>query len=94
MRRWMVIAYLALVPASIQAQINPQALTLAGVNDCIKEAIGTSSVEDSGSVIIYSCSAVKAKALYNFVGRKAHNGKPADDFRCDLILGIGDVLSE
>ena len=122
MRRWMVIAYFALVPASIHAQINPQALTLAGVNDCIKEAIGTSSVEDSGSVIIYSCSAVKAKALYNFVGRKAHteivqdrngkfenrqfgnsacyhriedsNGKPADEFRCDLILGIGDVLSE
>ena len=122
MNRWIVIACFVLAPASTYAQITPQALTLAGVSDCIKEAIGTSSVEDSGSVIIYSCGAAKAKALYNFVGRKAHteivqdrngkfenrpfgnsacyhqvedpNGKRADDFRCDLILGIGDILSD
>ena len=122
MNRWIVMVCFVLLPASAHAQINPQALTLAGVSDCIKEAIGTSSVEDSGAVIIYSCNAAKAKALYNFVGRKVRteivqdrngkfenrpfgnnacyhrvedpDGKHTDDFRCDLILGIGDILSE
>jgi len=111
-----------LVTVSGYAQVNPRALTLAGMSDCIKEAIGAGSVEDNGTVLIFSCSAVKAKTLYNFLGRKVRaeivqdrngkfenrqfgnnacyhqiedqSGKAADDFRCDLIMTIGDVLSE
>lgn len=120
--RWLTILCFALVGTSAYAQINPQALTLAGLNECITEAITTGSVEDSGPVIIYSCSESKAKTLYNFLGRKVRaevvqdrngkfenrhfgnsacyhrvedlGGKAADDFRCDLILAIGDILSE
>ena len=104
------------------AQISPQALTLAGLNDCIKEALDAGSVEDDGTILIFSCSAAKAKTLYNFLGRKVRaevvqdrngkfenrhfgnnacyhrvedpNGKSADEFRCDLILAIGDILSD
>ena len=122
MSRWVAAICFMLITASGYAQINPQALTLAGVSDCMKEAISTSSVEDNGSVIIFSCSAAKAKTLYNFLGRKVRaqivqdrngkfenrqfgsnacyhriedpSGKAADDFRCDLILAIGDVLSD
>jgi hypothetical protein len=111
-----------LVAASAHAQIGPKEFTLAGVSDCIKEAIGTSSVEDNGPVIIFSCSATRAKTLFSFLGRKVRvevvqdrngkfenrqfgnsacyhrieepSGKAADDFRCDLILTIGDALSE
>ena len=122
MSRLAVVFCFVLVATSSYAQINPKALTLAGMSDCIKEAIGTSSVEDSGSVIIFSCSAAKAKTLYNFIGRKVRaevvqdrngkfenrqfgdsacyhrvedqSGKAADEFRCDLIMTIGDVLSD
>ena len=122
MSRWVAAICLMLITASGYAQINPQALTLASVSDCMKEAISTSSVEDNGSAIISSCSAAKAKTLYNFLGRKVRaqivqdrngkfenrqfgsnacyhriedpSGKAADDFRCDLILAIGDVLSD
>jgi hypothetical protein len=122
MSRLIVVVYFMILTASAYAQINPQALTLAGVTDCVKEAIGTSSVEDNGSVIIFSCSAAKAKTLYNFLGRKVRaqivqdrngkfenrqfgnnacyhriedaSGKAADDFRCDLVLAIGDILSD
>jgi hypothetical protein len=118
----LAILCFVLVSAPAYAQVNPQALTLAGVSDCVQEAIATGSVEDSGSVIIYSCSEIKAKTLYNFLGRKVRaqivqdrngkfenrpfgnnacyhrvedpSGKAADDFRCDLILAIGDILSE
>src|ERR1700720_1770482 len=118
--KWLAVLCLVLVSASGHAQINPQALTLAGVSDCVKEAIVAGSVEDSGSMIIYSCSDTKAKTLYNFLGRKVRaqivqdrngkfenrhfgnsacyhriedqSGKAADDFRCDLIMTIGDVL--
>ena len=104
------------------AQLDPRALTLAGVSDCIKEAIGTSAVEDDGTVLIFSCSAAKARILYNFLGRKVRaeivqdrngkfenrqfgnnacyhriedqSGKAADDFRCDLVVTIGDALKE
>lgn len=122
MSRWVVVVYFMILTASAYAQINPQALTLAGVTDCVKEAVGTSSVEDNGSVIIFSCSAAKAKTLYNFLGRKVRaqivqdrngkfenrqfgnnacyhriedaSGKAADDFRCDLVLAIGDILGD
>ena len=122
MRRFAMIIPFVLVGVPGYAQISPQALTLAGVNDCIKEALDVGSVEDNGAVLIFSCSAAKAKILYNFVGRKVRveivqdrngkfenrhfgnnacyhrvedpSGKTADEFRCDLILTIGDVLSE
>ena len=103
------------------AQIGPKSMTLSGISDCVAEAIATSSVEDNGSVLIFSCSATKAKALFNFLGRKVRAevvqdrngkfenrqfgnsacyhrvadqaGKAADEFRCDLIMAIGDALS-
>jgi hypothetical protein len=111
-----------LVTTTSHAQIGPKEFTLAGVSDCIKEAIATSSVEDNGPVMIFSCSASKAKTLYSFLGRKVQvevvqdrngkfenrqfgnsacyhriedpSGKAADDFRCDLLLTIGDALSD
>jgi len=117
-----MVICLLLVNTSSHAQIGPKELTLAGVSDCIQEAIGTSSMENNGPVIIFFCSAAKAKTLYNFLGRKVRaevvqdnngkfenrqfgnsacyhriedpGGKAADDFRCDLILTIGDVLSD
>jgi hypothetical protein len=121
MRR-LAVLFFVLASGSGYAQINPQALTLAGVSDCIKEAIDTGSIEDGGSLIIYSCSEAKAKTLYNFLGRKVRaqivqdrngkfenrqfgnnacyhrieesSGKAADEFRCDLIVTIGDILTE
>jgi hypothetical protein len=120
--RWLAILCFVFVSPASYAQINPQALTLAGLSDCLKEALVTGSVDDSGPVIVYSCSEAKAKTLYNFLGRKVRaqvvqdrngkfenrqfgnnacyhrveepDGKTADDFRCDLILTIGDILSE
>ena len=122
MRRLMLAACLLLAATSSNAQINAQTLTLAGVRDCLSDAISNNAMEDNGSAIIFSCSADKAKALYNFLGRKVRaevvqdrNGKfenrpfgnnacyhrvedeggnTADDFRCDLIMAIGDALSE
>lgn len=116
-----VISFL-LATASSHAQISPKELTLAGVSDCLREAISTSSVEENGSVVIFYCSAAKAKTLYGFLGRKVRaetvqdsngkfenrqfgnsacyhriedpNGKATDDFRCDLILMLGDALSD
>jgi hypothetical protein len=43
---------------------------MAGLSDCLKEAIASGAIEDSGPVIIYSCSEAKAKTLYNFLSRK------------------------
>jgi hypothetical protein len=110
------------VVASANAQTNPQAMVLAGVIDCIREATATSSVEHDSNVLVFSCTATKAKTLYNFLGSKIRaevvldrngkfenrqfgnnacyhqvqdqSGKTADDFRCDLIIAIGDALSE
>jgi len=116
------IAGLAFVTAPGYAQIGARELTMAAVSDCIKEAIGTGSVENNGPVVIFFCSAAKARTLYNFLGSKVHadvvqdsngkfenrefgnnacyhrieepSGKAADDFRCDLLLTIGDALSD
>jgi hypothetical protein len=110
------------VTAPSHAQISAKELTLAGVSDCVKEAIAANSMENNGPVIIFCCSAAKAKTLYNFLGRKVRaevvqdsngkfenrqfgnnacyhriedpGGKAADDFRCDLLLTIGDALSD
>ena len=122
MRRLMIMICFVFVTAPSHAQIGAKELTLAGLSDCIKEAIGTSSVENNGPVIIYFCSSAKAKTLYNFLGRRVPaevvqdsngkfenrpfgnnacyhriedpSGKAADDFRCDLLLTVGDVLGE
>ena len=122
MRRLAIVIGFVLVAAPSHAQIGAKELTLAGVSDCIKEAIDTSSFENNGPVIIFFCSAAKAKTLYNFLGRKVRvdvvqdsngkfenrqfgnnacyhriedpSGKAADDFRCDLLLAIGDALSD
>jgi len=122
MRRLTIMTCLVLVTAPSYAQIGAKELTFAGVNDCMKDAIGTSSVENNGPVIIFFCNAEKARTLYNFLGRKVRSevvqdrngkfenrqfgnnacyhriedpsGKAADDFRCDLLLTIGDVLSD
>ena len=95
---------------------------MAGVSDCIKDAIGAGSVENNGPVVVFFCSAAKARILYNFLGAKVHadvvqdsngkfenrqfgnnacyhriedpGGKAADDFRCDLLLTVGDALSD
>ena len=122
MRRLAIAILLVLVTTPSYAQISAKELTFAAVNDCIKEAIGTSSVENNGPVIIFFCNTEKAKTLYNFLGRTVRSevvqdrngkfenrqfgnnacyhriedpgGKAADDFRCDLLLTIGDVLGD
>jgi hypothetical protein len=63
-------ACLVLLSASAHAQVNSQSITLSAVSDCIKEAIAGGAVQDSGDALLFSCSAAKAKALYNFLGRK------------------------
>jgi hypothetical protein len=107
---------------SSYAQISERTLTVAGLTDCIAEAIATGSVVDDGPVFVLSCNAAKAKTLFNFLGKKIRaemvhdrngkfenrpfgnsacyhriedqSGKTADEFRCDLIMAIGDVLGD
>lgn len=104
------------------AEINARTLTLAGVSDCIAEAVASNAVDDDGTAIIFSCNAAKARTLYNFLGQKIRTevvkdphgkfenrafgnsacyhrieddgGNAADEFRCDLIMAIGDALRE
>jgi hypothetical protein len=120
----LVIAFAAVAFAATpgSAQINARTLTLAGVSDCIAEAIATNAVDEDGVVIIFSCNAAKARTLYNFLGQKVRaevvqdrNGKfenrafgnsacyhriedqagnAADEFRCDLVIAIGEALGE
>jgi hypothetical protein len=113
---------LALMAPSARAQVTPQSMTLSGVSDCIKDAIATGSVEGNGNILQFSCNAARAKALYNFLGRKIRaevvqdrNGKfenrqfgnsacyhriedqaakAVDEFRCDLIMVVGDAIRE
>jgi len=122
MSRVAAVICLLIVAGPGYAQLDPRTLTLAGVSDCIKEAIGTGAVDDDGAVLIFSCGAAKARTLYNFLGRKVRaevvqdrngkfenrqfgnnacyhrvedpDGKAADDFRCDLLVTIGDALKE
>jgi hypothetical protein len=122
MLRLAIIICLALVTAPGHAQIGAKDLTLAGVSDCLKEAIGTGAVENNGPVVTFVCSAAKARILYNLLGAKVHadivqdsngkfenrqfgnnacyhrvqdpGGKAADEFRCDLLLTVGDALGD
>jgi hypothetical protein len=72
MCRLAFIICLVLFAAPGYAQIGAKELTMAGMSDCIKEAIGTGSVENNGAVVIFFCSASKARILYNFLGSKVH----------------------
>lgn len=122
MKRLAAVACLVVISTSARAQITPQAITLSGVSECIKEAIGDGSAEHNGNALFFSCAATRAKVLFNLVGRKIQsevvqdrngkfenrqfgnnacyhriedpNGKPADDFRCDLVVIIGDALAD
>jgi hypothetical protein len=122
MRRLLLVGCFLLASTSGYSQIDAHTLTLAGVRDCVMDAVGNNAMENDGSAIIFSCSAAKAKTLYNFLGRNVRaetvqdrngrfenrafgnsacyhqvedaSGKTADDFRCDLIMTIGDALSE
>jgi hypothetical protein len=104
------------------AQINTRTLTLAGVKDCLTEAIAGNGVDDDGTVVIFSCTDAKARTLFNFLGKKIRtemvqdrngkfenrafgnsacyhriedqSGKAADEFRCDLVMVIGESLGE
>jgi hypothetical protein len=104
------------------AQVNPHTLTVAGVTDCIAEAVAAQAISEEGDAIAFSCNAARARTLYNFLGRRIHtevvqdrNGKfenrafghsacyhriedaegnAADEFRCDLILAVGEALGE
>jgi hypothetical protein len=122
MRRLAATCCVVFVATSAQAEINPRSLTMAGMSDCLVEAISTNAVEDQGSTIAFSCAGAKARTLYNFLGKTVptemvqdRNGKfenrpfgnsacyhriqderarTADDFRCDLILPIGNAAGE
>lgn len=122
MRGFAALSCVMFAATSSYAEINQRSLTVAGLTDCLAEAIATSSVADDGSIVIFSCNAAKAKTLYNFLGRKIRTelvhdqngkfenrafgnsacyhrvedqgGKTADEFRCDLIMGIGDILGD
>jgi hypothetical protein len=120
MIRIATIAAALLILAPVNAQISPQAVTSSAISDCMREAIGSSSVEQNGNAVFFSCSETKAKILFNLLARKIQfeviqdrngkfenrpfgnnacyhriedaAGKQADDFRCDLVLLIGDSL--
>lgn len=122
MKRLFAFAVVLSFSTSVNAQIGPQAVTSSGISDCMREAIGNSSVEQNGNAMFFSCSEVRAKVLFNLLARKVQvevvqdrngkfenrpfgnntcyhriedaNGKQADDFRCDLILLIGDSLAD
>jgi hypothetical protein len=70
MGRLAVVSCLVLVATRCYGQINVRTLTVAGLTDCISEAVATNSVVDDGPLIIFSCNAAKAKTLYNFLGNK------------------------
>src|SRR3974390_1173027 len=72
MRKLALLICLVMVAAPGRAQVGAKELTMAGMSDCIKEAIGAGSVESNGPVVIFFCSASKARILYNFLGSKVH----------------------
>jgi hypothetical protein len=120
--RTALLSCIMLVATASHAQISERTLTVAGLTDCITDAIATNSVTADGSVISFSCNAAKAKTLYNFLGKKIRaevvddpngkfenrpfgssacyhriedeSGKTADEFRCDLIMAIGNILGD
>jgi len=121
MKKLIAIASLLALCAPVRAEVGAKEMTLAGISDCVKEAMASSSVEDGGDAVILSCNAEKAKVLFNFLGSKVPvevvqdkngkfenrqfgnnacyhriedaSGKPASDFRCDLVLVTGTALA-
>jgi hypothetical protein len=117
---WLAVIASAATPGA--TQIDAATLTLAGVSDCVAEAIATNAVDGDGSIVVFSCTAAKARTLYNFLGRKIRtevvqerngkfenrafgsgacyhhiedsDGNAADEFRCDLILSVGEAPGE
>lgn len=111
-----------LVAAQAGAQTGPQSVTMAAFMECMKDAVSSGDVDQGDGILAFSCSAAKAKVLYNFLGRKIKaemvidrngkfenrqfagsacyhrieddSGKAVDDFRCDLILAVGDALQD
>jgi hypothetical protein len=112
----------AATPGAAQTQIDTRMLTLAGVSDCLAEALAKNAVEDDGGAVTFSCTDAKARTLYNFLGKKIRaevvqdrngkfenrafgnsacyhriedqSGNGADEFRCDLIMAMGEALGE
>ena len=119
---WIALAGAVLAATPGAAQINPRTLTLAGVSDCLAEALANNAVDGGGNALSFSCTATKARTLYNFLGKKIpaevvqerngkfenrafgdsacyhriedQSGNAVDEFRCDLIIVIGDALGE
>jgi hypothetical protein len=122
MRRLFATVAFILVAAPAGTQTGPQSMTMSALLDCVKDATSAGDVDHGDTALVFSCSATKAKVLYNFLGRKIkteiiidrngkfenrqfggsacyhriedQTGKAADDFRCDLILAIGDTLED
>jgi hypothetical protein len=118
--KWPLIFCFALLVSPSHAQITPQDVTRAAMRDCVRDAIADNAVDETGAVLVFSCSAAKAKALYNFLGRRVRaevvqdrngtfenrpfgnsacyhrigGGIDGEDFRCDLVMPIGDVLRD
>jgi hypothetical protein len=118
MRRLAITCCAVFATTSLHAEINTRTLTVAGISDCLVEAVSANAVDDDGSAITFSCSAARARTLYNFLGKKIpaelvhdrngkfenrpfgsgacyhriedERGRAADDFRCDLILSVGN----
>jgi hypothetical protein len=61
MRRLIFVIYLVLASAQSPSEIGEKELALAGVNDCIREAIGASSVAGNGPVIVHFCGSDKSQ---------------------------------
>ena len=70
MAQLIVVLCFVLVSTFAIAQESPQAITLSGMSDCLKEAIRANSVEQNGNSLFFSCSEAKAKILFNLLARK------------------------
>lgn len=103
-------------------QSNVRTLTLAGVSGCLAEALANNAVDDDGTIVVFSCTAAKARTLFDFLGKRIpaevvrdssgrfenrafgnsacshrtedQSGNATDEFRCDLIMAIGEALAE
>jgi hypothetical protein len=70
MKKIAFIIGLALLGSPSRAEMGLKDLTLAGVGDCLSEAITANSLEDGGDAIILSCRADKARILFNILAKK------------------------
>jgi len=70
MKKIVAILGLTLLSAPGQAEVGAKDLTLAGIGDCLKEAISANALDDGGDAVILSCRAEKAKILFNILAAK------------------------